>query len=301
MSFRIITFVSEWDEDEGPKIIDEYPKARKLDLEDITMQIFTSFQTVFGYDDDVSFDRTNLVLPLKSHKRTAKILLDAYRNKKVRGGKLPFIVAFLVPLKFVQRELHIYNEIQEKIVDTYSKEKKIKLKEYFEEILQKTEGLALSVRSEAESLLKKKMFVESIEKFRISIFLFKLAKNKDEREDTLKKMEVSISKYSKEILYSVNEEIKKGNFKQAEKNHRLTVRLAKEVKNEKMIEIYTKKLNEFYVKWIKGLEKQGKAALKAGGDLREVRKLYDKIIKLAQKTKNEKLVSKYQKQRDKLP
>jgi hypothetical protein len=296
----ITTFLAEWDESAGPKIVDAYPASKKMDLEDITMQIFTGFQTVFGTADDVAFDRTNLVLPLKSHKVTAKILLDSYRSKKVRGGRLPFIVAFLVPVKFYERELHVYNDVQERIVDQYAKTKAIELKAYFDEVVQETEKLAMKTREKAESLLKKKEYWDSVEEFRNALFLLKLTKNTGAIDETLKKMEAAITKYSKEILDEVNGKIKEGNWIQAEKDHLLTVRLAKEVKNEKIISLFTDRLNSFYASWIKVLEKEAKAALKGkDADPTTARAIQEKIVKIAQKTKIEKLIKKHEKERDK--
>nr|MDO8114742.1 hypothetical protein [Candidatus Sigynarchaeota archaeon] len=166
----IITFLAEWDESVGPKIIDTYPESKKLELESITMQIFASFQAVFGTSGDVSFDRTNLILPLKSQKVTAKILLDAYKNKAVRGGRLPFVVVFLVPVQFVQRELDVYNDIQEEIVDHYTSKKEIKLAEYYDKIVNETSKLAEKVLDEAESSLKDKEYEEAVEQFRNVLF-----------------------------------------------------------------------------------------------------------------------------------
>ncbi len=301
VSSKIVAFLAEWDENEGPKIVDSFPAANKLDLEDITLQIFTGFQTVFGIAEDVSFDRTNLVLPLKSHKITAKILLDSYRNKQVRGGKLPFIIAFLLPLKFVQRELHVYNNIQEKIVDEYAKKKTIVLKDHYPEISKETEHLALKIRDEAEALAKKdKMYWESVEKFRETLFLLKLTKNAVLIEETLKKMEVSVEKYAKEILNSVDAKLKDGNYTQAERDHQLTVRLAKEAKNEKMEKMFTSKLNEFYIRWIKHLESEAKPFLK-GKDNVKAREIYEKIVGLAGKTRDDTLAKKYERERDKIP
>ncbi|MFX0102669.1 MAG: hypothetical protein ACFFCS_24090 [Candidatus Hodarchaeota archaeon] len=296
----ILTYLAEWDEDEGPKIIDAHPKPKKLDLEDITMQIFTSFQTVFGYSDDVSFDRTNLVLPLKSYKTTAKILLDSYRTKKVRGGKLPFIIAFLVPVQFIQRELYIYNPIQEKIVDEYSKDKKITLKDYYDEITGKTDNFAVEVKKEAEALLKSKEYEDSVEKFRSAVFLAKMTKNDDLLDEIMKKFEPALSKFAKELLNSASEKAKQGDYTKAEREHFHTMRLAKESKNDGMIESYTKKKNDFYGKWIKDLEKQGKSFLKEK-NTKEARAIYDKILKIANKTKDEKLIAKYEKEMGKIP
>jgi hypothetical protein len=45
-------------------------------------------------------------------------------------------------------------------------------------------------------------------------------------------------------------------------HHLLAVRLAKEVKNEKIINFFTGKLNDFYGSWIKALEKEAKFAQK---------------------------------------
>lgn len=298
MSSGITTFLAEWDESTGPKIIDSYPASKKMDLEDITMQIFTGFQTVFGTSDDVAFDRTNLVLPLKSYKVTAKILLDSYRSKQVRGGRLPFIVAFLVPIKFFERELHVYNGIQERIVDQYAKAKAIDLKSYFEDVVAETEKLAMKTRDKAESLLKKKEYWKSVEEFRTSLFLLKLTRNAPAIEETLKKMEAAITKFSKEILDEVGKKIKSGNWKEAEKDHLLAVRLAKEVKNEKIIALYTGRLHDFYTSWIKALERESKVALKCK-DMEAVRDVQDRIVKLAQKTKDEKLIRKHEKERDK--
>nr|MDO8117935.1 hypothetical protein [Candidatus Sigynarchaeota archaeon] len=196
--------------------------------------------------------------------------------------------------------LYVYNAVQEKIVDTYAKMKTISLKEYYPEIIRETEGLALKIRDEAESLLKKdKMYWESVEKFREALFLLKLARS-TLIDDTLKRMEASVSKYTKEILGSVDAKLKDGNFVQAERDHQLTVRLAKETKNDKMVDTFTKKLNEFYVYWIKQLEHETKAAVKSKENVK-ARELLEKIVMLAQKTNDDKLVMKWQKERDKIP
>jgi tetratricopeptide (TPR) repeat protein len=132
----VLTYLAVWDEKVGPEIYDAYPEANanSLDLDEITLQIFQSFQIIFGTNPDVHFNRTNLSFPLKSLKRIAKIMLDSIPNENVRGGLQPFIVVFLVPEDFSEENLNAFNDILIRIGLHFSKEKRIKIKEYYDEI-----------------------------------------------------------------------------------------------------------------------------------------------------------------------
>lgn len=134
---KIITiFIAMWDEKIGPVILDSYPKTNNMDLEEITLQVFQSFQIIFGTAEDVSFNRTAFLLPLKSLKKQVKVLLDSIPNKEVRGGLQPFTVVLLVPEDFAPENLTAFDSVMEKIVIIFTKEKSIKLTDFFDEIKQ---------------------------------------------------------------------------------------------------------------------------------------------------------------------
>lgn len=129
-------FIAMWDEKIGPIILDSHPKTSNLDLEEITLQVFQSFQIIFGTAEDVSFNRTSFLLPLKSLKKQAKILLDSIQNKEVRGGLQPFTVVLLVPEDYSSENLTAFDSVLEKIVVIFTKEKSVKLEDFFDEIKQ---------------------------------------------------------------------------------------------------------------------------------------------------------------------
>src|SRR5271157_5956188 len=297
---KIVTFLAEWDENEGPKIIDIYPESQKLELEEITMQIFASFQAVFGNSDDVVFEKTSLILPLKTQKVTAKILFDSYKSKDVRGGRRPFVVTFIVPVNFVQRELYQFNNIQEQIVEIYAKNKEIQLKDYFDKVLEDTRNIAQKMKSEADSFLKKKEYKQSVEGYREARFLLKITKDIASMTETGKNLVMALTKHMNQVHEIASEKAKQQNHAEAEKDYLLAVKLASESKNEKLMKQSSKQLAIFYRAWIKKMDKDAQVAIKSN-DFKTAFKTYAKIIKIAKKMKNEKLIGKYELELGKLP
>jgi hypothetical protein len=151
----ITAFLTVWDEQTGAHIIDAYP-ANGFDFEIISMNIFQSFQTVFGNNPDIRFDKTPLTLPLKSHSRMAKILLDSKPNPKVRGGYLPFFVVFMLPIDFPEEYITKYAGIQEAILKAFQQNNSVKLQNYTQEINQIAESVAKELWKTSESLIREK-------------------------------------------------------------------------------------------------------------------------------------------------
>jgi len=127
-----ITFLAIWDDDIGPTIIDAYPPDNNLNLEEISEQIFQSFQTIFGNSPEIKFERTDLVLPLKSYNKTAKILLDSFPNDSIRGGLQPFFIVLLAPDNFPIKKISAFDKMLININRDFKKadRKHFSIKEY---------------------------------------------------------------------------------------------------------------------------------------------------------------------------
>lgn len=131
----LIVFHAVWDERIGPIITDKISRDNSIDLEEITLQIFQSFQLVFGNAADVSFDKTNFFLPLKSVHKVAKIFLDSIENQEVRGGRQPYAIIILLPEEFVTDNLPAFDDLLQNMSTYYANERNIDLSSYFDEII----------------------------------------------------------------------------------------------------------------------------------------------------------------------
>ena len=174
---NFIMFFAVWDEKLGPKVLERYPSKCSIDIDETSVQIFMSFQTIFGNSREVRFDRTKLVLPLKSLKRVAKILLDSTTNPSIRGGFLPFVVVFLLPLDFPEEQLTIYNVVQTQIVEHYLQNNKIKLTDYLSQTQIETDKLGQQLNQQAFKSMKEKNFVKAIELFSQSVAIMRITEN----------------------------------------------------------------------------------------------------------------------------
>lgn len=182
---EIIAFITMWDEDIGPVIVDFYPKFKVGDLENLAIQIFTAYQ--FFWDaQDFKFQATKFILPIKSINRKSKVLLDLIPNLEVRGGLQPYIIALLVPDYFSDDDLKIFDEIMLKISQQYSRNQKILLKEYYQEI--KDVLLLKVVEKEPKvDISEFYSYTAAMEDFQAGIKLFQ-TKNFDEAYKILKKV-----------------------------------------------------------------------------------------------------------------
>jgi len=117
-----VCFIANWDEALGPTVIDVYPKENTVgDIDGLAVQIFMTFQTVFGNSADVAFKRTNLMLPLNSIEKKAKIIMETYEAPHVRGGLMPFIAVILLPEAFPDKRTAIFDELFFRIAMEYGK------------------------------------------------------------------------------------------------------------------------------------------------------------------------------------
>ena len=296
---KIIVFLSIWDEEIGPKIVDEHPKNNALDLEEISDQIFLSFQTIFG-TGDLKFDRTNLVLPLKTHNKLAKILLDSVKNRKVRGGLQPFIAVILVPLIFPEGRLNVFNEIVENIVDNYQADKKITISDYYREIVDNTERLSRDMNSAGNAFFKQKKYEMALEYHEISVDLMEIAENRSGINEFSKDLDKTRKKRAAELISEGNKYRIEKNFEETERQYVQAIELVKEASEEGLINKYTKVLQKFYIEWAKQFAKEGDEYLKQR-EYKEAHKSYSQSMKLAKTAQNSKMVKKFEKKINKVP
>ncbi|UYP46867.1 hypothetical protein NEF87_003152 [Candidatus Lokiarchaeum ossiferum] len=133
---NITLFLAEWDEALGPTVKDYFNTLVELgDVDMIALNIFSTFQMVFGESTDVSFKRTVLTMPMNSQKVIARIVLDIIPDTDVRGGFMPFIVVILIPDFLPEDKISSFDEILAKIVSNYKEHHGISLSNYKGEIL----------------------------------------------------------------------------------------------------------------------------------------------------------------------
>lgn len=182
---EIVAFITIWDEDIGPVIVDFYPKFKVGDLENLAIQIFTAYQ--FFWDaQDLKFQATKFILPIKSINRKAKVLLDLIPNLEVRGGLQPYIISLLLPDYFSDEDLNIFDEIMLKISQQFQRNKKLSLADYYQEV----KDVLLQKVAEKEPVVDISgyySYTAAMEDFQAGIKLFQ-TKNFDEAYKILKKV-----------------------------------------------------------------------------------------------------------------
>ncbi len=130
---EFVLFFAIWDEEEGPEVLNFYPKSSLLDLESLANSIFATYQLLWNKPDE-QFKKTKVTLPVVNLNRKAHILLDLIHNREVRGGFQPFIVVLLVPDYFTDESLGMFDGVLSKIAKKYMNDQKVLLFEGYEDI-----------------------------------------------------------------------------------------------------------------------------------------------------------------------
>lgn len=188
---KLIVFVTVWDDDNGPTNVAVCPSEQEIkdrhkpspDVNDCALQVFSSFQIVFGRNANVSFDKTKLTLPLKSHGYVAKVLLDSIPHKKIRGGFLPFVSVFLAPGGFPEEKLAIYNKIQESINDQYKTNNKVYLDTFYDEALRVTEKAAVELYGEGIEFARNRQYVKAADRLECATLLMETLGNTQKSQE----------------------------------------------------------------------------------------------------------------------
>ncbi len=63
---NLVSFITLWDEEIGPQLVDVFPKEPLpgIDPEIMGIQLFMTFENVFGIKPNTPFERTNLLIPI---------------------------------------------------------------------------------------------------------------------------------------------------------------------------------------------------------------------------------------------
>ncbi len=170
---EICTFIAIWDEAYGPKVVDFYPKP-SFDIDSLAVNMFMTFETVFGSDTSTQFERTTMVMPLKALDLNAKIYFETVPNPEVRSGKQPFIVTTLVPEALNDESLKSFDKVLERIAAAYAKNQQPLLESYHEEIQTIYRGEIGG--EEVESIDDNYSYTAAIEDFKEGVKLFKARK-----------------------------------------------------------------------------------------------------------------------------
>lgn len=83
-----------WDEDLGPKTIDDY-KREAFDQNEIAMACFIATTSIYGHHG--SIEPCFVTLPIKHQRLEARVFIDSYKDEDVRGGQRMFLVITLYP------------------------------------------------------------------------------------------------------------------------------------------------------------------------------------------------------------
>ncbi|MFX1384292.1 MAG: tetratricopeptide repeat protein, partial [Promethearchaeota archaeon] len=182
---NILIFISIWDEEVGPTIVDIHPRVNIGNIEQITIQIFQAYQ-FFWDSPDKPYNRAKMVLPFRNINKKAKIFFDIIPNPDIRGGFQPFNVVILCPDYFSDENLYIYDEIMLKISKDFAKQQNIRLENYYQEVY---DLLALEEinKNEPVELEDNYSYTIAMDDFQAGIKLFQ-TRNYKEAYNLLKKV-----------------------------------------------------------------------------------------------------------------
>jgi tetratricopeptide (TPR) repeat protein len=138
----MIVFIAHWDERIGPKLEDSLLIDDEIrDLDELSIQIFMTFQTMFGDSTDVDLHSTYLTFPFKSYNHVGRILLDSVPNSEVRGGKEPFIIVVLCNDYITDDKITEFDPIINEISQNYKQLEDFSLEDHKEALLSKLNQL----------------------------------------------------------------------------------------------------------------------------------------------------------------
>lgn len=91
----IILIEVEWDDIEGPKIVNRFPKDIKLDfsLRKIGEDLYEAARGMYG--QDAVLDPEGLLVPLKYINIMAYVFFDSYPHKSFRGGRKQYMFSLI--------------------------------------------------------------------------------------------------------------------------------------------------------------------------------------------------------------
>lgn len=182
---EIIAFIAMWDNDIGSVIVDFYPKYRIGDLENYAIKIFTAYQ-FFWDSQEMTFEETKFILPIKSINKKSKVLLNLIPNFDLPGGGQPYLIVLLTPDYFSDEDLKIFDEVMLKISQEYMRNQKISIKDYYQNI-KDVLMLKFIKREPKVEISEFYSYTAAMEDFQAGIKLFQ-TKNFDEAYKILKKV-----------------------------------------------------------------------------------------------------------------
>ncbi len=237
----IEAFVAEWDESLGPRLVQFYPESSTSDYESLAIQIFMTFETVFGSSSEKGFKKTEISLPIAARECVALINLDVLENAQVRGGLLPFILVLMIPERFPTEKVSTFKPSIEKSIKEYKITKSANLNNLVEEcsaIYNKWRYL-----EEEETLnIETYSLTTAVNDFKAAIAFFQ-SKNFENAHQLLKK---AFLKFEKEknsklllecayLLATIELQLKR--YEKAIGYFELVIPLATEVQHTKYLEI----------------------------------------------------------------
>jgi tetratricopeptide (TPR) repeat protein len=263
-------------------------------------QLFLSYQTIFGNSTSVSYDRTNLVLPLKSQKLYAKCLLDSIPNKTVRGGKQPIICIFLLPINISEESLMSYNDLQSKILNKFIETKTIAMINYYNDALELTYSLSIKTHEQASTLFKNKNYSKSLDFFKYAINMTIVSNKPELTENYRRDLGKSVVKTIEDLLNTGNKQLKTKILDEAEKSFKKSQEIGEEFVMQSLIKKSMKALQQVYIQQTLDWQTKARSALKESNYKLAI-KNYEKAVKCADKSLKPGLSKKIIKEMSKIP
>ncbi|MHA1791115.1 MAG: zinc ribbon domain-containing protein [Promethearchaeota archaeon] len=114
--------LADWDEDEGPIIVDSIFEPFTGNMDDnpevLVTRCYISAQSIFARE---KFTKINFNLPMVPIKKLAIVFFDVFPDESVRGGNRPFILVIFTPLNIKYGIIDNMVSIVEPYLDQYKK------------------------------------------------------------------------------------------------------------------------------------------------------------------------------------
>jgi len=135
----IILIEVEFDDIEGPKTVNRFPKDIELDfsLKKIGEQLFDGVKAMYGQDTILNAE--GLLVPLKNINIMAYVFFDSYLDKSFRGGRKQYMLSLIAP-KITFFQSLIIKQVFMELSSIYKKQKIWDIEEFwnkFSDILTK--------------------------------------------------------------------------------------------------------------------------------------------------------------------
>ncbi|MCP4761990.1 MAG: hypothetical protein GY870_09415 [archaeon] len=257
---------------------------------------------------DKAFKDKNWEQAVPLYKKSVELISKANNKKKLTNYQKELVKAFQESAQeinnsadkaFKEGNYVSAIEIYQQSIEAAKLGENEKLIAGFEKELEKCfESYAQKINNEGDNFLKEKRFEEAVNQYKKSVELAQNSNKQKLLKNFTNELDKAYEKWAEEINTEGDNLFKNKDFENAVDKYKKSILIIDNTSNKKQGIKFEKELQAAYIKWAEGINTEGDNLYKMD-KFEDAYSIYSKSVELAELAKNEKLVKKFRKERDK--